>query len=81
MEIEHVLQWGNLLVLVGTAIWAVTKIKITTEMLSLSIGHLREAVDRLDKNCDAMRKDIGSTRDRLTILEVQNGNQPKRRAQ
>lgn len=77
VDLSFILQWGNLIVLVATAIWAVTKIKITTEMLSLSITHLRESLDRLDKNYTALNKEFGTTRDRITVLETHCAEQNK----
>jgi len=69
MEIREIGQWANLFVLIVTAVWAVTKIKITTEKLSMSIDHLRETVVRLDKNYETTTKDLSTVRERVTRLE------------
>ena len=70
MEIGNFLQWGNVVILVATAVWAVSKIKMTTERLAISIEHLRATVNRLDNRFDDSSREVALIRDRLTILET-----------
>lgn len=64
------MDWAEVLVFVSTAIWAVSKIKSTTEVLSTSMNHLSDAMKGLDNRVETVRQDLGAIGNRLTRLEA-----------
>jgi len=71
-------EWGNVIAMIATAIWAVTRIKSTTERLALSLDHLKETVVKLDVGVTAVQTELSMVRDRITkietIVEIKSGS-------
>lgn len=70
VTIQELNEWGSVLTMVATVIWAVSKIKTTTERLSMSLEHLREIVVKLDGGLSSMTAEVGMIRDRVTRIET-----------
>lgn len=74
-------QWGsisevaNVLVMVVTAVWAVSKIKGTTEKLGITMEHLRSTVERLDLRFETTARELVSLRERVSIMETKQSLQ------
>lgn len=66
-ELESWLEVG---VFIVTAVWAVSKIKSTTEVLSTSMDHLSNTMKSLDNRVETVRRDLGGISSRLTRLET-----------
>jgi hypothetical protein len=68
--------WGTITELVNiaamliTAVWAVSKIKSTTDRLAFSLDHLRRTVDKLDVKFEVVTQELGGVRERLTAVET-----------
>lgn len=67
---SEVVEWGNIAVLIGTAIWAVSKIKSTTDKLAVSMDHLRGTVIKLDARFEHVTNELTLLRDRMTRIET-----------
>lgn len=63
-------QIGTLVSMVVTAVWAVSRIKNTTDRLAFSMEHLRETVNRLDTRFETIASELSHLRERATRLEV-----------
>ena len=70
VELKDISSYGDTLALVVTAVWAVSKIRSTSEKLGIIIQHLERAVQRLDQTQEALRGDLVSVRERLIRLET-----------
>jgi hypothetical protein len=69
MSIEQLFMLGQLLVLAGGAVWAVSKIRSTTEVLGVQITHLANAVDDFKNAVSTMQRDYVLVRERLAVVE------------
>lgn len=63
-------EWGNVIAMIATAVWAVTRIKSTTERLAISLDHLKETVVKLDVRFGAVQQELALLRDRITKVET-----------
>lgn len=63
-------QWLEIVVFVGTAVWAVSKIRSTTDQLSLSMDHLSQSMQKLDSQVEHVSRELTNMRDRMTRLET-----------
>lgn len=70
LNIAEVTEWANVLAMIVTAVWAVTKIKSTTERLAVSLDHLKETVIKLDLRFEAVQSELSLLRDRITKIET-----------
>ena len=66
-DLIQLLQIGTFVV---TAVWAVSKIKGTTERLGLSMEHLSRAVEKLDYRLEKYGAGLGDVKDRVTRIEA-----------
>lgn len=69
-DIGELSQWLQVVAMLATVIWAVSRIKNTTDKLSLSMDHLRATVQRLDLRSEAFLQDIARVKERLSIVET-----------
>jgi uncharacterized protein YoxC len=60
----------NLVVLVAGAVWVVGKIQTATEKLGLSIGHLEESIEGLNKWLTEVDHKVDKHSERLATLEA-----------
>lgn len=56
--------------LIGTAVWAVSKIQATTKQLASSMEHLTKSVDKLDSRMENVRSDLWNMNSRISRLEA-----------
>ena len=73
MEIQGwsaVTELLNIVAMAGTAVWAVSKIKGTTEKLGITMDHLRSTVERLDVRFERTASELVALKERVTVMEV-----------
>lgn len=69
MEIEHVIMLCQLASMAAGVVWAVVKIKSTTEMLGVEITHLSSTIEKLGIIVRALESDYGNLRERVAVIE------------
>lgn len=74
-EWSSISEIANVLVMVATAVWAVSRIKGTTEKLGITMEHLRSTVERLDLRFETTARELVSLRERVSIMETKQSLQ------
>ena len=62
----------EVLTLAVGAVWAVTRIKATTEVLSETMRNLRASIENLDLLVERLDDKVDNHGERLAVLETQN---------
>lgn len=68
-------EFINIIVMAATAVWAVSKIRGTTERLAITMEHLRSTVQRLDLRFEHITRDLSTLRERMSIMETKQAMQ------
>ena len=66
----------EVVIVAAGAVWAVGRIKTTTEVLSETMRHLRLAIENLDSLVERLDEKVDDHGERLAVLE--SSNQTKR---
>lgn len=66
-------QLVEILVFIITAVWAISKIRASTQVLTTSLNHLNTTVNKLDVKLERISSELGGLRDRMTVIETKFG--------